>query len=130
MKERLEQEARASLFAERRADARVWQTTMSDLYAPSTYTIPPFPTALGAVFLPSFLMFVAADLFWIGVVAGDLYAPLKPVLREKPDAVAALLSWLCIVLGNYAFVLPRTGGGRGSASVVGLVRRRDGGGAG
>jgi hypothetical protein len=71
--------------------------------------------------VPSFLAFVALDLFWIAVVAKDLYAGLKPVLKPDPDAAAALLSWICIVLGNYVFVLPRTGGGKPAWHVIGQV---------
>lgn len=79
------------------------------------------PTALGLVFLPSLLGFVALDLFWIAVVARDLYAGLKPVLKPQPDAAAAALSWLCIAAGNYFFVLPRTGGPKSAWATVGLV---------
>jgi uncharacterized membrane protein len=51
-------------------------------------------------------------------VAKGLYAGLKPILRPDPDAVAALLSWLCIVAGNYVFVLPRTGSGAPAWHVI------------
>jgi uncharacterized membrane protein len=63
------------------------------------------------VFLPSLLVFVALDAVWITLVASGLYAPLKPILKADVDLLAAAASWLCIVLGNYCFVLPRTGGG-------------------
>lgn len=56
-------------------------------------------------------------------VGKSLYAGLKPILAPEPDAGAAALSWLCIVAGNYAFVLPRTGGGKPSWHVIGQVRR-------
>lgn len=74
--------------------------------------------ALGLVFLPSFFAFVFLDIIWITFVGKDVYAGLKPILKESPDAVAALLSWLCIVLGAYVFVLPRTGGGRPAWQVI------------
>jgi len=82
---------------------------------------PSHTTALGLVFLPSFLAFVVLDVFWITVVAKDLYSGLKPVLKPAPDAVAALLSWICIVAANYVFVLPRTGASKPAWHVIGQV---------
>ena len=64
------------------------------------------------------------DIIWIAFVGKDVYAGLKPILKESPDPVAALLSWLCIVLGAYVFVLPRTGGGKPAWQVIAQVRRR------
>lgn len=75
--------------------------------------------ALGLVLLPSLIAFVVLDLLWITVVAKDLYAGLKPILKDSPDVVAAQLSWLCIVLANYVFVLPRTGGGTPAWKTIG-----------
>ncbi|KIY98322.1 hypothetical protein MNEG_9641 [Monoraphidium neglectum] len=75
--------------------------------------------ALGLVFLPSFVAFVILDVIWITYVAKDVYAGLKPILKEDPDPVAAVLSWIAIVMGAYVFVLPRTGGGRTAWHVVG-----------
>lgn len=74
------------------------------------------------MFLPSFVAFVILDVIWITYVAKDVYAGLKPILKEDPDPVAAVLSWIAIVMGAYVFVLPRTGGGRTAWHVVGQVR--------
>jgi hypothetical protein len=43
--------------------------------------------------------------------------------QESPDTAAAALSWACIVLANYAFVLPRTGGAKPAWHVIGQARR-------
>lgn len=83
---------------------------------------PRAPAAVGLVFLPSFFAFVILDVIWITFVGKDVYAGLRPILKENPDTAAALLSWMCIVLGNYIFVLPRTGGGRPAWHVIGQVR--------
>lgn len=61
-------------------------------------------------------------MIWITFIGKDVYAGLKPILRESPDVTAALLSWLCIVLGAYVFVLPRTGAAKPAWHVIGQVR--------
>jgi uncharacterized membrane protein len=74
--------------------------------------LPPLPPAtLAAVFAASLAAFVVLDGLWIAVVAKGFYAArLGPagVLRPDVDALAAALSWACIVAANLIFVLPRT----------------------
>ncbi|WIA23426.1 hypothetical protein OEZ85_000181 [Tetradesmus obliquus] len=71
----------------------------------ANHRLPLWKAALG-VFLPSFIVFVLLDYAWITTASSVYQSHLKPILKPDVDAVAALLSWICIVAVNQVFVLP------------------------
>jgi uncharacterized membrane protein len=80
-------------------------------YSPfnGSHRLPLWKAAAG-VFLPSFVVFVLLDYLWITTASNVYQSHLKPILKPDVDAVAALLSWLCIVAVNQLFVLPNNVG--------------------
>lgn len=68
------------------------------------------------VFVISLIIFVLLDVAWIGGLAKNLYQNNLGSLVRKvdgqmaPHVPAALLTWLVIVIGLFAFVVPQVAG--------------------
>ncbi|KAG2431106.1 hypothetical protein HXX76_009636 [Chlamydomonas incerta] len=62
------------------------------------------------VFLASLVAFVALDMTWIILVAGNIYKNVLGDFLRQPDPVAGILAWICIVGAVYYFALPSSRG--------------------
>ncbi|KAG2448050.1 hypothetical protein HYH02_007077 [Chlamydomonas schloesseri] len=62
------------------------------------------------VFIASLVAFVALDITWISLVAGQIYAKVLGDILRQPDPLAGILAWTCIVGAVYYFALPSSRG--------------------
>ncbi|GFR44282.1 hypothetical protein Agub_g5489 [Astrephomene gubernaculifera] len=60
------------------------------------------------IFLPSLVAFIALDITWIILIAGNLYVTTLGDFLRAPGAglLPGLLAWLCVVASIYFFALP------------------------
>ena len=74
----------------------------------ATMAIPIWKHAV--IFLTSVVAFVALDMTWIWLVAGEIYLTVLGDILRQPDPLAGILAWFCIVGAVYYFALPSSRG--------------------